>query len=1331
MANVSSNNLTTLYSGGGVNVRPTSAYGNANVVALLNVGTDGGNTVTNILANGNITANGFIHSQSNLSTDANLSVNGNASINGNLVVLNINVGNSVTTAELTVNSTNVHIGQNAGLSGQGNYSVAVGYGAGAANQSNLSVAYGYQAGAVNQGPNAVAIGSLAGEHNQGANSIAIGANAGYNNQPANSIILNATGSNLDALSTNSFTVKPVRNNNTPNVMFYNNTTGEITYDLASNVVANNANYANYAGEAFNVNVSNVSGIGNIAVINLDGNVSNILHGNGYWGPEAGNLNANYANYAGNLINGTSNVSIPSTNGNIVVGVNGTSNVLVLSSSTIVANTITNVRIGPNAGITSQGANSIAIGNETSANQGTDAINIGRVGPSVQGNRSIALGYTNDGIQQDDAIAIGTFAGGGTAGLTQGEFSIAIGRGAGTTSQHTRSIGIGYYAGRTNQLANSVSIGYEAGQSGQGHDAIAIGSQAGTNGQGNNAVSLGFYAGASSQGINSIAIGANAGYTSQGNNSIILNATGSNLDQTTANTFTVKPVRNANTSNVMFYNNTTGEITYDVSTGITANSANFANFANFAGNLINGTSNVNTNGSGGNISISVNGTSNVVTVSNTRMTVSNLSILANALALGNNSGGIQGTNAISIGSSAGGNNQGNSAIAIGNSAGNIQGVGSIAIGAAAGSRQGIGGVSIGSGAGRGGLTFGSPQGDDAVAIGTFAGHYGTAPNTIAIGYAAGFRQFNSNSIAIGVQSGSNVPLSDSIAIGSYAGFNQQGSNTIAIGANAGYTTQANNSIILNATGANLDQTTANTFTVKPVRNANTANIMYYDNTTGEITYDVSTGITANSANFANYAGNVTVNAQANITSLGNLTSLTVRDNSNVSSTIQQFIPNSATITSVSTQNSAYQITTQYWPNASTNLPATSIIRSRGNSTTPTTVVAGDRIHTDRYYAYNGNTNVLSLETRFATTGVVNGNSDQAWVGGQWNLNTGNPSGNLANANATNSQNQLLFSNSGSLVITQGTAPNTSLGQSSSSFLMVNYGSSTTNLAQVGGLNMQRARGNRDGNLSVEPGDQIGRTVFVAYSNGAFQSSNGAQYRVFVDSTYVANDSIVPMSHQFQTVANVANVATFKNTTFYSNGVAQFPGDITTTGTIIAANANLGNLAVANFFSGDGSLLTNINPANVTRTFGSFTSNVTQTNSNVGNAVYMTLNNDEGSNGVSIVSNSQITIAQTGLYNLQFSAQMEKTDAGTDAVEIWLTKNGSPVANSATRLQIQGTNEKDVAAWNWVDNATTANTYYEIAWASTDANMQLVAIDSANTLSGVSVPSLIVTVVPVGA
>jgi hypothetical protein len=79
----------------------------------------------------------------------------------------------------------------------------------------------------------------------------------------------------------------------------------------------------------------------------------------------------------------------------------------------------------------------------------------------------------------------------------------------------------------------------------------------------------------------------------------------------------------------------------------------------------------------------------------------------------------------------------------------------------------------------------------------------------------------------------------VAIGYFAGHTNQGSSSIAIGANAGYTNQANNSIILNATGANLNQTTANSFTVKPVRAATTGNVLYYNDTSGEISYGTPT------------------------------------------------------------------------------------------------------------------------------------------------------------------------------------------------------------------------------------------------------------------------------------------------------------------------------------------------------------------------------------------------------------------------------------------------------------------------------------------------------------
>jgi hypothetical protein len=87
------------------------------------------------------------------------------------------------------------------------------------------------------------------------------------------------------------------------------------------------------------------------------------------------------------------------------------------------------------------------------------------------------------------------------------------------------------------------------------------------------VAIGYLAGSNAQGTAAVAIGYYAGELNQGNNSIIINATGTDLQQTTANTFTVKPVRAvasvtfaAPTSgsipagfSPMYYNPTTGEI----------------------------------------------------------------------------------------------------------------------------------------------------------------------------------------------------------------------------------------------------------------------------------------------------------------------------------------------------------------------------------------------------------------------------------------------------------------------------------------------------------------------------------------------------------------------------------------------------------------------------------------------------------------------------------------------------------------------------------------------------------------------------------------------------
>jgi len=366
---------------------------------------------------------------------------------------------------------------------------------------------------------------------------------------------------------------------------------------------------------------------------------------------------------------------------------------------------------------------------------------------------------------------------------------------------------------------------------------------------------------------------------------------------------------------------------------------------------------------------------------------------------------------------------------------------------------------------------------------------------------------------------------------------------------------------NVTGAVAYATTANSVALANVSGAgNIASVNLDGNVsnllTGAGTYvAIPTG--GGDANFANYAGNVTVSAQPNITSLGNLPYLQVSDSANANAVISQFASNTSSIPFVTNfaNQTSYQLKTIYHPTNSIGYPGDRVIRSRGTASSPTTASNGDRIYQQTGLVYNGTTNPVATSLTTSATGTVNGNANAAWTGGQFIFTTGNPAGDIGNTTSSTPQNILTFNNGGGLIITPGTAPNTSLGQSTSSLLLSSFGQSTANLVRVGGLNFQRARGNRDSVQSVQPGDHVGVSYFVAYSNGAYQSSNVASYTVSVDSTYVANDVVVPMSHQFTSISNVAGVATFKTTSFYGNGLASFPDGITANGT---ANVNALNV-----------------------------------------------------------------------------------------------------------------------------------------------------------------------------
>jgi len=146
------------------------------------------------------------------------------------------------------------------------------------------------------------------------------------------------------------------------------------------------------------------------------------------------------------------------------------------------------------------------------------------------------------------------------------------------------------------------------------------------------------------------------------------------------------------------------------------------------------------------------------------------------------------------------------------------------------------------------------------------------------------------------------------------------------------------------------------------------------------------------------------------------------------------------------------------------------------------------------------------------------------------------------------------------------------------------------------------------------------------------------------------------------------------------------------------------------------------------WGSFWSTQTQTAASITAAYAITLNNtDADSNGVSVVSNSRITFAYAGVYNVEFSAQLDRvTSSGTDVIDIWFAKNGTNIDDSNTKVTVSGgaLEAKTVAAWNYMLEVA-AGDYVEIYWNTTDTHVVL-QYDSAQTSpTRPAIPSAIVT------
>lgn len=141
------------------------------------------------------------------------------------------------------------------------------------------------------------------------------------------------------------------------------------------------------------------------------------------------------------------------------------------------------------------------------------------------------------------------------------------------------------------------------------------------------------------------------------------------------------------------------------------------------------------------------------------------------------------------------------------------------------------------------------------------------------------------------------------------------------------------------------------------------------------------------------------------------------------------------------------------------------------------------------------------------------------------------------------------------------------------------------------------------------------------------------------------------------------------------------------------------------------------------YGFFT-NGTQTNP-VANTVNIGLLNNTGPvNGISVVGNTAITVANAGIYTALFTSTMSKTSGGTSSMSIWLRYNGVDIPGSRQDLELINTLSIIFTSGNFTLNMA-AGSNIQICWSSADTTVTLAALPAGVTPTRPTGSSLKVT------
>jgi hypothetical protein len=118
-----------------------------------------------------------------------------------------------------------------------------------------------------------------------------------------------------------------------------------------------------------------------------------------------------------------------------------------------------------------------------------------------------------------------------------------------------------------------------------------------------------------------------------------------------------------------------------------------------------------------------------------------------------------------------------------------------------------------------------------------------------------------------------------------------------------------------------------------------------------------------------------------------------------------------------------------------------------------------------------------------------------------------------------------------------------------------------------------------------------------------------------------------------------------------------------------------------------------------------------------------------NGITIEDNVRVVFSEAGLYNIQFSAQLNNADSQEHDVSIWLARDGVAEPDSCGDVIVpkkHGTfNGATIAAWNYYYRAEK-NEYFRLLWSAPSTQVFIAGLPERINPVRPATPAVILTV-----